>query len=174
MSAATVFPQRTLCNVREIKRGDSVTDSKNVCVCMRACICVCVCVCLCVCDCSILTHAKDLADIDRWKRGWDIKPVKKKNKKKQFVCFFVCIWVWQETCVARQLLPPSAVTGQQHQPPCWGVFSAPFSRWHGRGLPAFLCQEQAGNSGARVPIGSATSRLTGGGFIVRGMYQLSL
>lgn len=149
-SAAIIFPQIMLCNMGEIKKG----DSENVCV------------------CSILTHAKDLADTDRWKRGWDIKTVKKKEK--QFVCFFVCISVWQETCVAHQPLPPPAVTGQERRPPCWGVFSAPFLRWIGRGLPACLCQKQAGNSDAWVPIGSATSRLNGGGFIVGGTYQLSL
>lgn len=38
MSAAVILPQIMLCNMREIKRGDSGTDSENVW--MGVCVCV--------------------------------------------------------------------------------------------------------------------------------------
>lgn len=48
-----------------------------------------------VCVCSILTHAKDLADIDRWKKGMKHKKSKKKKErmKKKTVCFFLCLYL---------------------------------------------------------------------------------
>lgn len=94
-----------------------------------------------------------------------------------FLCLCPGIWAFENPdhpASPHRLSIP--LPGQQQWPPCWGVFPVPCRAGMAVRLQPFPIRKQASDSCVRAGerSGSATSRLTGGGFIVGGTYQLSI